>query len=449
MVRALRRIAAIATLAFREAVRSRLAASTALAVGAAILVIRRTTSGADVAAAHNFVFYALAAVETILFTSALAASAAAVSGEARAKTLQLVRAKPVPMIQFLAGRWLGLCGTFAALLAAALAAIRLCTPGGGDATCFDRVAPALPPVAAEADEIVAEAREKGVTDARELRAIRRDALLRLPFATTAISPGEALNVAFPLAHPLDGTRPIRLEIAFSSDAYSSTPLSAICELRPARSQDAVEAEASRSDIKVEISVTNITSRLLSLPVDAAPFAGADALALFLRHGGAEGEMPVMLQPRRALAILVPACGATANFARAFLVLLPVVALLLALGLALGALFSLPVALFAAAGLVLSVFAAGYAADDPDALEPDGDASQHLVHRATRAASVAVVGTLGLVARTATDPSPAALLSDNIAIPSREAASSVGWNGLVIPLALLLVAATILERRELP
>lgn len=157
----------------------------------------------------------------------------------------------------------------------------------------------------------------------------------------------------------------------------------------------------------------------------------------------------MLQPRQSLAILVPSCGDGANFARAFLMLMPVVALLLAAGLALGSVLSLPVALFAAAGMVVSVFAAGYAASDPDLMEPDDEAPRHFIHRATRVASVAVVESLGFLAATATGPSPAALLSDGIAIPPRDAASSVAWNGLAIPLALLVAASAILERKELP
>lgn len=434
-----RRIAAIAILAFRETVRSRLVASTALAVAGAIAVVRRATGGTDGAAFHNFTFYSLAAVEAILCVAALVAAAAAISGETRAKTLQLARVKPVPMFQLLMGRWFGLCASLALILAVAMAAVRIVAPQPVPERCSVRIRPVLPSVREVAEETVAMAIRGGETNQTELSAIRRDALAKLPFATVAFSPGEALNFRFVLPRPLDASRPMMLEVAFASDSYSSKPLSVVCAIR--------RAEVANSD--VEVAITNITARQLVIPVDTARLGGATELALTMRHGGAEGQMPVMLQPRQSLAILVPEHATSVNFIRAFLVLMPLLAMLAALGLTLGSLFSLPVASFCAVGLALSVLSAGYSVSDPDILEFEDAVPPTAIQRVTRKMSVIVVRSIDFVARTATEPEPATMLADGIAVEGEEAVRSLAWNGLALPLAMLAVAAFVLERKELP
>ncbi len=434
-----RRIAAIAILAFRETVRSRLVASTALAVAGAIAVVRRATGGTDGAAFHNFTFYSLAAVEAILCVAALVAAAAAISGETRPKTLQLARVKPVPMFQLLMGRWIGLCASLALILAVAMAAVRLVAQQPVPERCSARIRPVLPSVREVAEETVAMAIRGGETNQTELSAIRRDALAKLPFATVAFSPGEALNFRFTLPKPLDASRPMMLEVAFASDSYSSKPLSVVCAIR--------RAEVANSD--VEVAITNITARQLVIPVDTARLGGATELALTMRHGGAEGQMPVMLQPRQSLAILVPEHATSVNFIRAFLVLMPLLAMLAALGLALGSLFSLPVASFCAVGLALSVLSAGYSVSDPDILEFEDAMPPTAIQRVTREMSVIVVRSIDFVARTATEPEPATMLADGIAVEGEEAVRSLAWNGLALPLAMLAVAAFVLERKELP
>lgn len=434
-----RRIEAIAILAFRETVRSRLVASTALVVAGAIAVVRRATGGTDGAAFHNFTFYSLAAVEAILCVAALVAAAAAISGETRAKTLQLARVKPVPMFQLLMGRWIGLCASLALILAVAMAAVRIVAPQPVPERCSARIRPVLPSVREVAEETVAMAIRGGETNQTELSAIRRDALAKLPFATVAFSPGEALNFRFVLPRPLDASRPMMLEVAFASDSYSSKPLSVVCAIR--------RAEVANSD--VEVAITNITARQLVIPVDTARLGGATELALTMRHGGAEGQMPVMLQPRQSLAILVPEHATSVNFIRAFLVLMPLLAMLAALGLALGSLFSLPVASFCAVGLALSVLSAGYSVSDPDILEFEDAMPPTAIQRVTRKMSVIVVRSIDFVARTATEPEPATMLADGIAVEGEEAVRSLAWNGFALPLAMLAVAAFVLERKELP
>jgi hypothetical protein len=188
---------------------------------------------------------------------------------------------------------------------------------------------------------------------------------------------------------------------------------------------------------------------MSLPFSAAALSGAKALSLEIANTGAEDGMPILVQPRQDVAILVPAGPQSANYVRAFFVMLPILALLAAAGLALGALFSLPVALFCAAGLVIAVFTADYSMSDPDALSFEDWPTPTPIQAVTRRLSAATIKTLAFVAKTATAPTPAATLAGATLIPEREIAASVLWNGSLIPAALLMAAAAVLKRKELP
>lgn len=442
MSRIVRSIASLARLAFRETIRSRLAASVAFAVACAIAAIRRATPSGDQASAHNFVFYSLVAVSAIIAVSILAAGASSIAGETRSKTLSLARVKPIPMFCFLAGRWIGISATFAAILAAALAAVAILAGPEAPSVCSRRVVPDLPDAATVAKAAVANAKAAGVTDPAELSSLRRDVVSKLPFATEAVSPGKPLKLAFPSPHAIGGDRPLELEIKFASDSYSATPLAVICSIRDAAAPESAPPAAS-------LQITNITSRLMSLPFPSDRLAGAEALSLEIAHSGTGDEMPVLVQPRQAVAILVPDGPQSVNYVRAFLVILPIFALLAAAGLALGSLFSLPVALFCAAGLVISVFTADYSMSDPDALSFEDLPPPTPVQAVTRRVSAATVRTLSFVARTATAPQPAASLAGAVAIPEREITASVVWNGALLPATLLLAASAVLKRKELP
>lgn len=442
MSRPVSSIASMAALAFRETVRSRLAASVAFAAACAVAAVRRATPPGDPASAHNFVFYSLSAVSAILAVAILSAGASAIAGETRSRTLSLARVKPVPMFRFLAGRWIGITATFAAILAASLAAVAILAGPGAPSACSRRTVPDMPDARTVADAAVANAKASGVADSAELSRIRRDVMAKLPYATEAVSPGDRLKLAFPMPRPIDGDRPLELEIKFASDSYSATPLAATCSVRDASASAGTPPAAT-------LRITNITSRLMTLPFPAEKLAGASVLSLEIAHSGTADEMPILVQPRQDVAILVPAGPQSANFVRAFLVIMPILALLAAAGLALGSLFSLPVAVFCAAGLVVSVFTADYSMSDPDALSFEDLPPPTPVQAVTRSVSAATVRTLSFVAKTATAPAPAASLAGAVLIPGSEIAASVLWNGALLPAALLLAASAVLKRKELP
>lgn len=433
----LRTIYPFAWLAFREAVHSRIAAAAALLSAAIVAIVFRASGPLEDEGAHNFLFYATAGCEAVLSLCALIAGSAPIAGEREGKTLKLVRVKPAAMWKFWLGRWLGLVAIFALLLAFALALIGAgAACGGGPGLCSRKVAPFFPSIREEAEAIVQSAKDGGTDDPSELAAIRREALQRLPFASAALGAGEEWSVRFRLGRPLEAAHPVALCLAFSSDSFSPVPLSVSGLI-----ENAAGTAATRT-----FAVTNITRRLMKIAIDPAPIAGEEALVMRLRHGG-ESQMPLLMQPRQGIFLMVPECGSAFNFLRAFALFLPVLSLLAALGLALGSLFSLPVAVFCAAGLAVSVMSAGYTASDPDLLE-DGPSGSSIVSRIPQTLSKITVDSLDFAARSAMAPAPAAMLAEARFIPSDEIVASVLWNGCAIPLVLMFISAAVLERKEL-
>lgn len=437
-----RKIIPPAVASFRDSVRSRLFAS--LAAALAIIVVSflyATPPKAGDAATHNFIFYSLFCCSALLSIAAMAAAAASASGEIRNRTMHLVRVKPIQTATFLVGKWLGLVLSFALLLALALALVSLASRNTQSfRTCNERIPPDLPPIGWQVEQIVGKARASGVSDEAELRRLRSDSMAKLPFATATLAHGETWNFHFNLGSPLaQGT--VALQVAFASDSYSPVPLSVSCVLSNPHGP---------SSPGIPFAVSNLSARLMSIPLESPALEGATELSLSMRHGGSEGTMPVMLQPRQSIAILVPACDSALNFVRAFLVMLPVLALLLAIGLASGSIFSLPVAVFSSCGLLLAVFVAEFAVGDPDSLEignPSGKSSPLEIFSQT--ISVTTVKTLHFIADPAIEPAPVEALSNAELVPSADIASSLLWNGAAIPLAIMLGSAAVLARKELP
>ena len=439
----MRQILAIAALTLREAIRSRMVAAVGAAVLLAVAGLPRAMVGDGTAdgLAHTVIFYTLALAFTILAVSALVAGAGAISSEARGRTLQLTRVKPVRMWRFWLGKWAGLATTFAALLALAEAGVWLQVRGApGFRLASEKIAPALPAVEDQVRRVLDAARARGETDPARLRELRRQARLQIPFAPISLDPGRAWHWKFDVGRPVDPALPPSLLVAFQSDSLSATPLSAVCRLRDADRPDAPPGPS--------FTLSNFSSREMRVALPTAGIEGARRLELEMAHPGPDTASPLILQPRQGLFLLRPSCSLAADFARAFLVLAPILALLVATGLTFGALFSLPVAVFCSAGLVLSAFVADYAAEDPDILSID-DAGHSVVRRVNERLSVATTRALETVASSAVRPSPIAELAGAERIPGREVAASVAWNALALPALLMVLSSLAMSRRELP
>lgn len=438
----MRKILSITALTFREAIRSRMAVAVAVLLALVVVGFPEAMKGdgTEAGLAHTILYYTLGLSFALLSVAALCASSAAISSESRVRTLQLARVKPVAMWQFWLGKWIGLVAVFGLLLALAVAGVWPRVRGVADfAKACEKIPPELPSVREQVDRILAEAAKQG-TDAATLRDLRRQALDQVPFATISLEPGKSWVWRFALGYALDAAQPIGLLFNIRDDSFSA-PAQASCYLRD------TDAPEGTPPLVFELSDFGGSEKRLFFP--AGNFNGARMLELGIRHSGSEKSGPLMLRPRQDLFLLRPVCPLGENMLRAYLVMLPVLALVVALGLSLGAFFSLPVAVFCAASLLVSVFAADYAAGDPDVLDFSGEGNPGVMRVVNERIAVATTRFLQAVSSPALEPEPIARLSSAELVPADEIASSVIWNGLAIPAVLMVLSALALRRKELP
>ena len=446
----MRRILSIAILTFRENVRSKLvlalAVVVALIVGGMPLLLKGDGTPAGVA--RMTLLYPLGAAFAFLALAAPWTAAAALASDVKGRTLQLVRVKPVRMWQLWLGKWLGLLFLNALLLAAAFAGVHARLAATGALAADDirlakrNVRPVLPPLEkqiAEMEANVAASYPQGLSpqERRDLRATLRR---QLPYATASLRPRDTWRWVFaPPRVPAEGET-VWLRLGLHSDPLA--PEQPVARVGLA-SKDAILPAIAPHDIY------NFASRHQEFALAAPDASVSRQLELVITNLGATNAPPLLVQPRQGLVLLVRAGRLEANMARAYAILLSLLALLLALGLASGAFFTLPVAVFATTCLIVSVLASAYAVSDPDILDPDSFASLPAPQRLQFRLSAAVTQSLAALSAPALSPAPLAQLSESEWIPPEDLLRALAGNGLALPLLLALLSSLHLARKELP
>ena len=447
----MRKILAIAILTFRESARTKLVAALAAAVAliAAGLPMLLKGDGTSVGVARMTLLYPLGAAFAFLAVAAPWTAAASLASDVKSRTLQLVRVKPVRMWQLWTGKWLGLFILDALLLLAAFTLVyaRLATTGGLDSdeirTAKRLFRPVLPPLERQIAEIeanVAATHKNGLTP-RERRELRADLRHRLPYANASLAAGETWKWFFaPNRMPQTGET-VWLQFKFHTDALSQKhPV--------ARVALGAEGDASHAT-RLPEEIADFSAREMEFPLLAPAPGSARRMELVIKNTAAKGTPPLMVQPRKGLVLMLGAGRVEFNMLRAYAELLSILALLLAIGLALGSFFSLPVSVFAAACLVISVIASSYAVSDPDILDADSLKGVPPLRRLQFHASVVVTRSIAAVSAPALRPAPLAHLSSSEWVPLGEMLRALVGNGVALPLVLALLSSLHLARKELP
>lgn len=442
----MRPIISITTLTFREAIRSRLAIAVVavllLIVGGLPLVMKGDGSSAGLA--HTIIYYTLILSTLFLSIAALWTSAAAISSETKARTLQLARVKPLRMWQLWLGKWIGLSALFGIFLALSLFGIWLrINRVESHKIAYDKIPPILPSIEEQIDKTVKAAIASGEVNEENLREFVRQLRNQAPFATIDLLPGGKWLWKFHTEKAIDSSKPISLLVTFSSDSYSTSPLSCACYLR-----DLAKA-STNAPPPPTFTLSNFTSREMRMQIPTESLHGAHNLELGMAHTGNEKASPIMLQPRQGIFLLRPASTLEANLLRAFIVVFSIITLLIAVGLTLGSLFSLPVAIFTATGLIISVFTATYVASDPDGLDFSDIPNQTPIYQFNVQLATATVHTLDKLSHSAISPTPIADLSNGVLIPKRDILNSIKWNSILLPFVLMLCSSFAMSRKELP
>jgi hypothetical protein len=169
-------------------------------------------------------------------------------------------------------------------------------------------------------------------------------------------------------------------------------------------------------------------------------AGHSAFEARFTNTGGEGAESVLIHPGRGVSLLVRGQSFWANAARAYALQLALIAVFTALGVMLGAAFSMPVAAFAATVLyVLSMIAPALAEEIyPD----DEDEKPGVLLRAGQAVTLSLQKGLDPLV----SPEPLTRLTRGEKIPTPMLAQALALGLLVFPCAALLVFGGVLRLR---
>ena len=442
-----RAVPAIARLTLREALRSRIVLCFGLLLAAVVFGLPTILKGDGTPAGlvRMTLGYTLGTAFALIVLATLWTGCALVSGDIATRTLELTRVKPVATWRLWLGKWIGLllldilflAGVYAATGTVVLRQINR-HPGATDVMRSARlkVKPDLPGLDRQIDEVFT--RLGGATlPAREQRDLRRRLRRELPFQPATLERGQQWKWHFSIEAPPDPRLPLWLRFQFDTDAYTRAIVKAECRLTGAPGGS-----------HVDFQLDDFSTRRFELPLDAATFGAATRFTLSLRHAGDASTGPLLLQPRQGLDLLVPRAPLVLNLLRAAAMHFSLLALVAALGLSLGALFSLPVAAFCATGILLATLISLFVAGDPEALGDLQDAEQAPVQRLVTSVAAGTTRLIMRLTAPAIEPAPLQQLAAAELVPSRELWRSLLVNTLLLPAGFGLLAAAALRRREL-
>ena len=353
------------------------------------------------------VHFSLGGVFTLLVVALLASATGSLARERTEKRLQLTLVRPVGRAALILGKAAAHVAVGAAVLAVACAVLACRVDRARP--CSHVLAPVLPSVQAEAKATYA----AYMADTNTPAAVRH-----APKATV-----------------------LRLLANRAVDRYETIGTNAVGRWRFAAPGDAVRirftnAFEMRQDVcgvfrsgEAELAVSNVTQAVL-----VVPFRGADEELAFENRGASA----LMLRPRRDVNVLRTADPFLCNLLRAYVVLVSVLALVVSIGLFLGAGLSRPVALFVAlVALAVGEMSPSVVEQYPDELETN------LADRV----GLVITRFAASVTRPVSAFSPLeALAKDECVEPER-----VFWlalaNLVALPVLLALLGAFVLPRKQ--
>lgn len=445
----MRAILAIARLTLREAIRSRLVIAIILLLLLVTLGLPAllTGDGTPIGLIRMTISYTLAVAFGLLAVATLWTGCALVSGDIAARTLALVRVKPVGIWQLWLGKWIGLLLlnllVLTGLYSLTLLSVYRQMARQPAATAVMRTArrmvkPDLPPLASQIDSVFNQLQGGGLPP-REQRDLRRRLRAELPFQPVSLQRGLSWNWTFTLDRPPDPGRPVWLRFRFDTDAYTRAWVRADCRLAGAA-----------SGAGVDFVLDDFSTRVFEVPLAAGDLGTDTVFTLTMTHTGDETTGPLLLQPRQGLDLLVPRATLPGNALRAALLHFALLAVLAAIGVTCGTLFSLPVAAFCATGLLLAVVISSFVAEDAEALHDAAEVEcPGFTQRVFTPFAIQTTRWLSAAAQPTLASSPLRSLAASELIPREALRHAVAVNLLLLPIVCCGVAALVLRRRELP
>ncbi len=480
----MRQIAAIALLALRNVLRSRvvLILSALLFAAAFLLPLALRSDGTPEGLIRIHLAYVLGIAAFLLTLSTLWAGCAAISQEADDKTLQLLLVKPVPRLRIWLGKWIALLVLDALLLAlvggAAAATLQLKLRRGG----FDPAALAaarqttlaslqtlrapLPDIEADVRAEYERLRARRALPENASESVILDSLRRTQLARIySIAPGAARVWTFDLP-PATGKR-------VPSEALAQEGGSNALLLQFKANSSVPGAADIRATLELHVGNQTVAREILAMPgnpqtllFEGIPGQASQAAVTFRNLGTHDAAL--FFDPADGLVLRRPAGTFAGNYLRALAQLYLRLALFAAIGVTLGTLFSMPVATFLTLVLILVLQLSGFisAAAQVDratfvqnvapfgaTAHSHGEGESAAVPEPSFAARATATvlfyayrGTY-LTLRPLLEDRTLDALSTGTYLPPRDLLRNVLQQGLVLPLLLAALSAAVLRKRE--
>ena len=377
----------------------------------------------------------------ILSAVTLWTGCSAIASEKEERTWSALSVTSASPFALWTGKWLGLVALDAVFLVLALVGVCLQLRLRGVAVDrlqpYERIAPTEQSLRENAARYYAFAKEKGALPADVQRTQEEwvDSIYQdLVFSPLSLSAGQSFSWDFPLFTTSIPGAEISLKLV--------SPFGAAAEIAGTLSASIPGHEP----VVREIAPNDDHDIRLSLPVE---WFGGDASFLHVEfhNTGAEEAPAALFHPSEDAVLYLPCGTFFGNLVRIGLVNFSLLATMAAIGLLCGALFSRPVAIFTATGLViLGLISHSNLNDEGIGCCDDPIAAAHPQHTYAMRARRVLDGIACLTAPVA----EAATLDrggDGLRISPRLTLFSLVQNGLAFPLLLGLASASILRRRD--
>ena len=449
----MRSVIAIAGIALRAAVRSRMVLTLLLALATVVPAIAFTARGDGTAMGQVQVLltYSLGACGMILSLATLWSACAAVSLEIENHQIHLLVAKPVSRWQIWLGKWVGLMTLNALLLLLAGAAVAgilhyktrpILIGAEESARIRENVLNARREIAPQPFDVrgaAVAALRRAVNENRisvqEVEAELANAIRILNITTNSAHRGAGTVWTFELpAHIPSG--PVVLEYMGDSGTVDREEIPVLWS---------VGTPANPRVRSIEQPVVPGARRTLELPREA--LAGTRALSVEC-FNAASRDVTIFFKPEGGLRLLLPGGGFASNLARALLLQWISLGLLAALGISAGSVFSMPVAALSAISLILARQVTLFLntvteGGGPSIAERDSGWFMHAFETFSRA----VYHVFTSLGRPLESASALERISQGVQVPWSEVARMAGVSIGVFALILFVVGVALLSRRE--
>jgi len=444
-----RQIRGVTLLALRASFRTRVVIFLVLLQVLCALVLPRIVKGDGTAAGDLEILltYTLGFSFGIQALATLWSSCSLFAAEISTFRIQLSAVKPVHFAIFWIGRWLALLILNGVLLLGVYTIVYLQLrwaersrgwAEGVVPSALHVARPVLPEPAEEARQVYALMKSKAelpenLSESEVLATLEEQAAERYDI----INPGDETHLNFTLPRPVRAGEPITLRFRFDTEYSTREHVRGVYRL----------ALREHPELWIESRLDSVTQNEIRLDFNADKFlpaaAGSEPPRNFTVSFSyiSEGDQAsaLLLRFRQDVVLMIPGGSFEGNLLRSALVQGSVLALLAAFGLTLSAVFSFPVAAFAATVVLALIMIGGGVL--PLVSKEDEKQWQNRV-------GVAVLRAAQYTTRHVAEIAPLHAVVRGELIARRALLLAVFWNMGLLPLALAILACAALRRREL-